>query len=110
MKNERKYECKLFHIGDILSITTEICVSPTEMDGIFKILNYMTNSNLTTIACAYVSRDCKSYLLKQHPQLENVDTSNITKENWKDWLEERVIKYGAMLSVKPLSERKHENE
>lgn len=101
---------KLFHIGDILSITTEILVSPTEMDGVYKILNYMTNNNLTTVALVFVSRDCKSYLLKQHPQLENVDVSNIVKKNWKDWLEEQVIKYGEMLSVKPLSERKYEDE
>lgn len=36
-----------FHIGDILSITTGRLVSPTGMDGVQAVLNFMTSDDLT---------------------------------------------------------------
>lgn len=51
-----------FHIGDILSITTERLVSPRLIEGVYDILNYMTGDNLMTHQLPRASRHCAPYL------------------------------------------------
>lgn len=97
-------QTKYFHIGDILSITTGKMVSPKGMDGIYKILNYMTGENLYTHQLPRAMRACAPYLLQQHPQLASVVTVNseINEFNYKLWLFEQIGIYGKELPVKPL--------
>ena len=93
---------KKFHLGDILSVTMGRLVSPRHMDGIYDILNFMTGDNLFTHQLPTASRVCKPDLLRQHPQLKNVDASGVNKKNAEHWLAEQVGKYGKYLVVKPL--------
>jgi hypothetical protein len=37
-----------FHLGDVLSITTGVLVSPRRMEGVSDILEFMTGSDLFT--------------------------------------------------------------
>jgi len=61
---------KLFHIGDVLSITTGRLVSPSHMDGVCSILAFMTgDDNLFTHALPRVADECKPWLRVQYPQL-----------------------------------------
>lgn len=99
---------KKFHIGDILSITTGRLVSPRLMEGMYDILGYMSGEQLWTHQLPRVSRECKPYLLEQHPQLKDVDASNVTPENHKAWLAEQVAKFGEELPVSRLPWEAHE--
>lgn len=58
---------KNFHIGDILSITTDFLVSPRGMDGIYDILNFITNDNLFTHQLPRVAKECRPFLLGKYP-------------------------------------------
>jgi hypothetical protein len=89
-----------FHIGDILSITTERLVSPTHMDGVYDILNFMTGDNLFTHQLPRACREMQPRLLAQHPQLANVDASGVTPENCQDWLAEQVKRFSETLPVR----------
>jgi len=60
---------KLFHIGDILSITTGRLVSPRHMEGVYDILGYMTGDSLFTHQLIRAADRCKPVLLEQHPFL-----------------------------------------
>ena len=60
-----------FHILDILSITHDRLISLDHMDGIYKILNYLTGENLFTHQLVRVSKTCKPYLLKTYPTLSD---------------------------------------
>ena len=60
---------KPFHIGDVLSITTGRLVSPRHIDGVYDILNFMTDDNLFTHQLPRACDECKPFLLKQFPQL-----------------------------------------
>jgi hypothetical protein len=62
-------ETKKFHIGDVLSITTGLLVSPDHIGGVYNILNYMTRDNLFTHQLGRAADECKPYLLKQFPWL-----------------------------------------
>lgn len=114
-----------FHTGDVLSVTTGVLLSPTLMDGIYKILNFMTNDNLFTHQLPRAARECAPYLLKQFPQLatlpypevddQEVDdpmadevrkTSN--KIKWMDWLDEQVKVLGEEFDVQPIPMDDHE--
>ncbi len=99
---------KQFHIGDVLSVTTGHLVSPRHMDGIYDILNFMTGDNLFTHQLPRASDECKPHLLEQHPQLNDVDASGVTSENWQKWLDQQVARFGEKLSVRPIPEGRHE--
>ena len=90
---------RTFHIGDILSVTTGFLVSPRHMEGIYDILNFMTQDNLFTHQLPRASDEYRPYLLRQHPQLSDVNASVVTRENWQSWLAERVAEFGEQLPV-----------
>lgn len=62
---------KEFHISDILSITTGRLVSTRHMEGVYDILNYMTQDNLFTHQLPRAGEECKPWILFQHPDLDS---------------------------------------
>lgn len=64
---------KQFHISDVLSVTTGRLVSTRHMAGIYEILNHMTNDQLFTHQLPRASAECKPWLIRQYPQLADVD-------------------------------------
>ena len=101
-------EQKLFHLGDILTITTGRLVSKRHMDGVYDILNFMTRDNLFTHQLGRASNECKPVLLAQHPQLAAVTGDDVTPENFKEWIEARCAEFGEELMVQQLPEHAHE--
>jgi hypothetical protein len=116
-------ETKEFHLGDILSITTERLVSSSHMGGVYDILNFMTGDNLFTHQLPRAGRECKPYLLEQLPQLGGVEMKRSVatldrrlkatsdKEERRriveSWLAEQVVKYGEYLPVAPIPTDAH---
>ena len=60
---------KLFHIGDVLSITTGRLVSSKHIGGVYDILNYMTGDELYTHQLPRACDECLPAFRKQYPQL-----------------------------------------
>ncbi|MBU0599131.1 hypothetical protein KKF61_09190 [Patescibacteria group bacterium] len=58
-----------FHIGDLLSVTTGRLLSSEGVDGLYKILNFMTGGSVWTHQLGEATALCKPYLLEQHPSL-----------------------------------------
>lgn len=101
-------EQKLFHLGDILSITTGALVSKRHMEGVYDILNFMTRDNLFTHQLGRAANECKPALLAQHPQLAAITGDGITPENFKEWIEAQCSEFGEELMVQQLPEHAHE--
>lgn len=97
-----------FHLGDILSIITDKMVSPRHMEGIYDILNYMTDDDLNTHQIPRAMEECRPFLLKQYPNLKNVSTEALQKISWKEWIDKQIEIYGEMLTVKPLPKDAHQ--
>ena len=93
---------KGFHLGDILSITTGVLVSPDGIGGVYNILNYMTGESLFTHQLGRAAKKCKPFLDKQFPQLTDANTDGITSENWRERIDALVKQYGKMFDVEPL--------
>jgi hypothetical protein len=102
-------ETRLFHLGDILTITTGRLVSPRHMDGVYDILNFMTGDNLFTHQLPRACDECAGPLLAQHPDLAAVDVPENFggKEDADAWLTRQVARFGEMRTVTPLHEDDH---
>jgi hypothetical protein len=100
-----------FHLGDILSVTTERLVSPDHIDGVYRILNYMTGDNLFTHQLPRANHECAPALLAQHPQLNAVEVPDDFGPDPEAavtaWLAEQVARYGETLPVEPLAAADH---
>lgn len=60
---------RLFHISDVLSITTGRLVSRRHMDGLYDILNFLTGDSLFTHQLPRAMRECEPWLRVQFPKL-----------------------------------------
>ncbi len=90
-----------FHLSDILSITTGRLVSREGMAGVYKILNYMTNSELWTHQLPDAAELCRPYLFDQYPDLKFVE--------WKQddidihcWVGSLISTFGEFLSIESI--------
>jgi len=101
-------EQKLFHLGDILSITTGRLVSKRHVQGVYNILDFMTRDNLFTHQLGRACEECKPALLAQHPQLTYITAAEVTPENFKAWIEAQCAEHGEALMVQQLPEHAHE--
>lgn len=110
-------QTKQFHLGDVLSITTDHLVSPRHIGGVYDILlNFMIGDDLFAHQIPRVSDECKSHLVAQFPQLATAEMDSAIAElddalkskSGKaemekvvaDWLAKQVAKYGEMFAVK----------
>lgn len=96
-----------FHLGDILSITTGRLVSPRHMDGVYDILEFMTGDELFTHQLPRVARECEPYLKEQFPLLANITGEEITRDNWREWLKNKVEEFGEYHEVYPIHAEDH---
>jgi hypothetical protein len=93
------YESRIFHLGDVLSVTTSVLVSPRSMYGVYDIVQYLTRSEPALDALDASILECRGLLLAQHPQFEDVDTADVEFENWQKWLDEQVARFGEWVTV-----------
>ncbi len=102
---------KRFHIGTVLTITHGALMGDPAaghpIDGVYKILNFMTGDNLYTHQLPRVSRECGPRLLEQHPQLAEW-VNDVNPENYRARLADAVKQFGEFLDVEPMPKDAHE--
>src|SRR5690242_17492626 len=108
---------KTFHIGDILSVTSDRLVSPRHIGGVYDILGWMTGEELFTHQLPRASRECEGNLRAQFPDLAAVAVPDfdIPDGASKDeamavvmgWLDGVVAEHGETREVRPLPEADH---
>ena len=89
----------VFDLGTVLSITTSVLL--TNIDNVYKILDYMTGDELFTHQLPRVSDEMKPVIFEQYPQLKEVDASKVTSLNWKEFLDKQTEKYGNSFPITP---------
>lgn len=107
----------LFHISDILTITTERLVSSRHIQGVYEILNHMTGDNLFTHQLPRAGDTCAPILLERFPQLASADVEALdremaehgTEEGVKRWVAAQVLLFGEHLDVEPIENWEHIN-
>lgn len=105
-------ETKLFHISDVLSITTGRLVSYRHMEGVYAILGWMTGESLFTHQLPRAMRECLPEILRQFPVLAEVrlpaDPASLGNIDVRhDWIDSvrKNLSLGSHLAIAPLPER-----
>jgi hypothetical protein len=93
---------KAFPLGTVLSITTGCLLAPNGIEGVYGILNWMTQDSLYTHQLPRVGKECMPWILKQHPKLVDVDASGVNGENWRAWLTDQILRFGETLEIEQL--------
>lgn len=93
-----------FHIGDLLSITDGHLVSPSHMDGVYRIIDFVTDIPHFTHQLPRGAGVCKPWLLQQHPWLAEITVPDSLRgaADVEAFMEPVVAKYGAFHEVQPL--------
>jgi hypothetical protein len=60
---------KLFHISDVLSVTTGRLVASRHMEGVYDILDFLTGDQLFTHQLPRAERECTPWMRSQFPRL-----------------------------------------
>ena len=68
---------KLFHISDVLSVTTGRLLSTRHMEGMYDVLNFLTGDNLFTHQIPRAMRECQPWLEAQFPQLYGAEMQTL---------------------------------
>ena len=111
-----------FHLGDLLTITTGRLVSPSKIEGVYKILNHMTGDNLYTHQLGRATDECAPWLRNRYPFLDSPEVAQEVKRligclelndkadhpaACKNWLEFMVSVYGEWFEVDPIPQDEH---
>lgn len=94
-----------FSIGAVLSITTGKLLS--SMDDVYKILDFMTGDSNFTNQLGRAAEECRPWLSRRHPELDGIDVSDITADNYKQRLAVLAEKYGESFDIKPIPRDEH---
>ena len=105
---ENETMTKQFHIGDILSVSHGRLVSPTHIDGVYAILNYMTGDKLFTHQLPRACRECEPWLRRQFPWLNEIRADGVGRDNWQQWLDKCIATYGEHHDVEPIPQDDHD--
>jgi hypothetical protein len=98
---------KTFPLGTVLSISTGRLLAPNGISGVYEILNHMTGDSIYTHQIPRVCQECKPYLLKQFPQLAEIDVEAVTQENWASFMNDLSQRYPAEYTVQALPAGEH---
>lgn len=99
---------RAFPLCDVLSVAVNKILSPKGMRGVQALLSYMTGESLHHLQLARAAAVCQPHLLKQHPQLSDINVSNLTLDKWPDWHAKQVKRFGETLLVRPLEPGQYE--
>lgn len=92
-----------FDLGDVLTVTTGILMSPRHMDGVYDILNYMTGDNLMTHQLPRACDQVKPTILEQHPTLVAATLSAMKPDQVPVILAGLKRIYGETLPLTPMT-------
>lgn len=100
---------KEFHIGDILSVTSGILVSPRHVGGLYDLLGWMTDGPVWTHQLPRVADECAPSLRQQFPDLAAVEVPEGlgSEEAVLAWLAAQESAHGSTRMVERLAPDDH---
>jgi hypothetical protein len=94
-----------FPLADVLTVTTGRLLSHDHMDGLYRILNYLTGDNLMTHQLGRAAETCRPALIRQHPWLADVaPPEDIDMPDLFAWLAAQESIHGDALILAPIAD------
>jgi hypothetical protein len=75
-------ETRTFPLGLVLSITTGTLLHPGGFGDVHEAVEWFVGEPVLTVGLTVAMPLVAIRVLEQHPQLADIDTSGITRENW----------------------------
>lgn len=97
---------KNFSMAHVLSIVTGRLFGDIEL--VYEILDFMTGDELFTHALPRACRECSPYLVDAFPFLAEIDASVVNRDNWEQFLNDQIAKFGNEFEVWPIHHEDHE--
>jgi len=69
----------------------------------------MTNDNIERWQLKRVGKEVVPHLIEQLPWLAEVSGNEVTRENWREWLAEQALLYGAWHGLYAMHPEDHEH-
>jgi hypothetical protein len=94
-----------FHLGDLLTVTTGLLLSPDHVGGLYRIVDHVAGQPHLTHQLGRAADEIKPFLLEQHPWLADITVpgSSFTDEpSVIEWLSRAVAVYGEYHDVAPM--------
>src|SRR5687767_8981036 len=87
-------ESRRFHIGDLLSVTTGVLVSPRYMEGLGDVVSYLTGADIDVDRIPESLAVCRAYILQELPALRDIAAEDVDFESWRSWIESQKDELG----------------
>lgn len=97
-------------LRDILSVLTDKMFSPLGLEGLNELVQFMVGEEVFNHQLRRVMLgECRPWLLAWHPQLKEVDATNVGPDNAQAWTDEQIRKFGRTLIVEQIPPEIHES-
>lgn len=93
-------QTQTFHLGDLLSVTTHVLVSPSHMDGVYRVIDFVTGQAHFTHQLPRATEVVGPWLIEQLPFLADIKPPEFDGEAevWT-WLAAQVEQHGEQHAV-----------
>lgn len=100
-------ETKAFPTAVVLSTITGRLLC--DIGSIYEVLNWMTGESVFTHQIPRISREAEPVILAAHPHLHEAvrEAMLVNTENWQDWRDRWIERYGAEIAVPKMSAAEH---
>jgi hypothetical protein len=89
-----------FDARDVLAICTGVVADVHRLPDIYAVLGFMTGSPVRMSEFEAAMRECRSFLLHQHPEIARLKAPCFTSDNEAyQWLEEEALKLSGVIAV-----------
>jgi hypothetical protein len=105
-------DTKRFPLRDVLTVTTGRLISTGgNMDGLYNILNWMTDDNLFTHQLVRASEEAEPILFEDFPELKNIQVPEDLSDETKilAWLDSIKEEFGTTRVVRRIPKEQHQN-
>lgn len=102
-----------FKIGTLLTVSKHVLVSEDGLEGLYKILDFLTGDVLFTHQIPRVLNECSPYIDEKFPWMKDIemprfgDEKNEAKKNIDVFLEKIYALHGKSLDVEPMPAGRH---
>src|SRR5689334_15322950 len=85
-----------FHLGDLLSVSTGKLLCPDGVDGLYRVLNFLTGDSLFTHQLPAAAETVRPSLVQQFPFLAHIQAPETFSDETAvhDWVAQQAIAYG----------------
>lgn len=101
-------DTKEFPTQDVLSTVTGMLMG--DIGGVYLVLNWMTGESVYTHQLPRIGREAAPVLLAAHPELQSAvdEAEQVTPENYTQWRDTWLDRYGPIISVPKFDAGSHE--